>query len=785
MTIIVAMTVAAGFGALLRAFRREAALTQDALAERAGLSVEAIRVLEAGRRRHPRPTTVEQLVAALGLSDVDRSRLTEAAQRRRPVASSDLPADIDDFSGRDVEMRGLLDALTGPATAVSLVSVAGMGGVGKTALAVHGARQLSSVFPDGFLYLNLRGHSSGEPAQPLELLQRLLRALGVDEEQVPAEVDHAASRYRSVLAGRKVLVLLDDAASSSQVVSLIPGTGGSAALITSRKQLIGLPGVHQLRLDVLSVPDALELLSTILGARRVEGEREAALAVARLCGHLPLALRIAVGYLSGKPGMSLGRLAAELESSRAKVLSSEGGGVRATVDLSLRALADDPRRIARTAAEVFPIAALLGVDDFALRAASAAMEQPIDEVEEALEHLVDVSLLETPQLHRYRMHALVKDVGQELAQAALEQSGVAAVHRRVLDHYLALAWRIDEHAPPREALGAWRKPEWSLAAQDLDLDAATELLDTDRSNLVAAVRTAANGSLAERLTVVRLAAGLSGYGLSQKRWSEWRAVLEVAVGVVALDDPVAAGVIHFDLGLVYDELAEFELGVAQLAQAVSYAPKIGVVAFELAALVNLSHALERANRLAEARAVTKQAQDLQPHDGYASWIELVLGMIAGKEEDLAGQRSAFERSMRLCREFGAEPRTIAMRYRTIGESLAEAGDYEQAETAYKEALLLHRDQGNEINAAAILECLGTVYVSSGRLDEAEAVLSEALPLAQGQQQWDCEARIHVALGRRLAALGQTVEAGEAWGQALGIYVSHGASAADDVRALLA
>lgn len=780
------MTFAPGFGVLLRGWRQAAGLTQEALAERAGLSVEAVRVLEAGRRRNPRPATVEQLAAALGLSAADRSRLTDAARRRQTGISYDLPADVDDFSGREKEVRELLDSLTGTAPAVSLVSVAGMGGVGKTALAVHSARRLGSTFPDGSLYLNLGAHSSGEPAQPLELLKRLLRALGVGEGHIPAEVNEAAARYRSVLAGRKVLVLLDDAASSSQVAPLIPGAGGSAALITSRKQLTDLAGVRQLRLDVLSDLDAIELLSALLGEPGVEEDREAAMAVIRLCGHLPLALRIAAGYLVGQDGKSLGQLATELESSRTKVLSTGGGGVRASIDLSLRALADDPRPIARVAAEVFPVAALLGVDDFALGAAAAATGRSIDQVEDALEYLVDVSLLETPQLHRYRMHDLVAEVGRELAQATLGTTGVETVRLRVLDHYLALTWRIDEHAAPRDALRDWPDPAWSLAAKHLSLDAATEALDADRHNLVAAVATAVSGSPVQRRAVIRIATGMNNYGLSRKRWSEWQAILEAAVDVVGeFDEPVAAGMVHFDLGIVHNELDDFAAGAEQFAHAVGYAREVGVEAFEAGALLHLSHALERANRLAEARAMAEQVQAQQPDEQIASWIALILGMIAGKERDLSGQRTAFDRSIALYRAVGAPPRALAMRYRTIGESLAEAGEYSQAEAAYRQALTRYRDESDEMNVAAVLDCLAAALLSSGRLDEAEAVLLEALPLAHEQEQWDCEARLHISRGRRFDVLGRDAEAIDAWQRALRIYEYHGAAAADDVREILA
>lgn len=722
-------------------------------------------------------------MAALDLAEAERTSLELAA--RRTKASKDLPADIDDFSGRTREVDELVAAFTGTTNVVAVVSVAGMGGVGKTTLAVHGAVLLSERFPDGVLSVALRGHGGGEPADPLEVLQRLLRALGTREEEIPDELDHAAARYRSALADRRVLILLDDAANSAQVIPLVPGVGGSAALITTRKQLAGLAGLRQLRLDVLSDAEALDLLGAVVGARRVEVDRESALKVARLCGHLPLALRIAGGYLSGHPRQSLDQLATELENSRPQVLSADGGGVRASIDLSLRALKADPRPVAQIAAQIFPVVALLGEDDFALRAAAAALQLPLHKVEDSLEHLVDVSLLETPELNHYRMHDLVKEVGRELAEATLGQAGIDAVRSRVLDHYLSLLWRIEELGEPGGMSDNWREPEWSLAAKDLDEDAAVELLDADRANLVAAVRAAARGSRAERLTVVRMAAGMNNFGPLRKRWSEWRAVLEAGAGAVGeFDDPVAAGMIHFDLGLVYDELNEFERGAEQLVRAVAAARAIGEEPFEVAALVNLAHALEQANRLPEARASAVEALSHQPDERMASWIELVLGMIAGKEKDLAGQRSAFERSLEFFRTIEAPPQAMAMRYRIIAESLVASGEYAQADAAFRQARAHFDDEDEQLNIAALLDQFGNLLVTTGQLDEAAQVLAEGFDLAVRHELWDVEAGIRVGLGRRFEALGSTDQARAEWLRALAIYERNGAAAADGVRKLL-
>lgn len=286
--------------------------------------------------------------------------------------------------------------------------------------------------------------------------------------------------------------------------------------------------------------------------------------------------------------------------------------------------------------------------------------------------------------------------------------------------------------------------------------------------------------------VVTIAAGLNNYGLSRKRWTEWRAVLEAAESVVGeLAEPTPAAMVHLDLGIVHGEMENYALAAEQMTEAADCARRLGLGDLELAARLHLSHLLERSGQLAESRAVIRQVRTRRMDDATASWMELVLGMIAGKENDPAGQRSAFDRSIDLMVAAGAPRRAMALRYRTIGESLTEAGEYDQAVAAYQEALSGYRDSSDDMNVAVTLDCLGAAYVSSGRFDEAMVVLVEALPLAQEQQQWDCEARIHVALGRRFAALGQAGEAAGAWREALGIYEYHGAAAAEDVRELLA
>lgn len=251
-----------------------------------------------------------------------------------------MPADIATFVGRERIVADIAAELTGtPRTpgGLVMVSIAGMGGIGKTALAVHIGRQLSSAFPAGQLYLNLRGHSDSDPMSPAEALGRLLRTFGTPPGEIPDDVRTSSARYRAILADRPMLILLDDAASASQVEPLLPGSGGSVVLITSRKRLSGLAGARQVGLDPFSEKEALGLLGSELDPGRIGAEQAAALEIVKLCGRLPLAVRIAGTYLADRPGLTLAQLAGELsdENSRLGMLSAEDIGVRSSIGLSL------------------------------------------------------------------------------------------------------------------------------------------------------------------------------------------------------------------------------------------------------------------------------------------------------------------------------------------------------------------------------------------------------------------------------------------------------------------
>jgi hypothetical protein len=362
------------FGALLRTYRERGLLSQEQLGERSGLSARTIGDLERAVRR-PRGGSVRLLADALGLVESERERFEDAARGLSPgggpppqpvpclpapAAPHQLPPDVADFVGRAelvAQLRGWLAcwpdgvATKANGTAVPVAAVSGKAGVGKSALALHVAHQLAAVFSDGQLYASLGGAdvAGTAPREPAEVLGWFLRALGVDGGAVPAGLEERAALYRSRLAGRRVLVVLDDAADQAQVRPLLPGGPGCAVLITSRARLAGLAGARLVHVDVLDTGQAVALLARIAGSGRVAAEPAAATAIVAACGWLPLAVRIAGARLAARPHWPLCRMASLLADERGRLDELAHGDleVRASLSLSYQALGQRQRRLFR------------------------------------------------------------------------------------------------------------------------------------------------------------------------------------------------------------------------------------------------------------------------------------------------------------------------------------------------------------------------------------------------------------------------------------------------------
>ena len=412
---------------------------------RAGRRAEALETYRALR---------DVLVEALGVEPCDEvQRLHqevlrgEADAAQRVVRPMQLPPDIENFTGRTAETAELVrllsaDGQPGRRSGV-LAVITGKAGVGKTALAVRVAHEAGAGFRGGQLYVRLGG-TSPAPRDPATVLAELLIALGVHPHAVPGDLEAQAALYRSQLAARQVLIVLDDAAGMAQVRPLLPGSAGSAVLITGRVQLVETAGAHTVHLDVLGAQDAVRLLASIAGQERVSAEPDAAAEVARYCGNLPLALRIAGSRLARRTHWTVGRLADRLagEGTRLNELRIDDLEARASLALSYQTLTGDQQ-------QAFRLLSLLDVPDFPGWVAGPLLDVAVPDAEEITDSLADVHLLEPAGPGRYRFHELLRVFGRE---RALEQDGVAArmdALRRAFTAWLDLAVRAEADLPCR------------------------------------------------------------------------------------------------------------------------------------------------------------------------------------------------------------------------------------------------------------------------------------------------------------------------------------------------
>ena len=395
------------FAGLLRELRREAGLTQEELAEAAALSVRAVSYLERGAVTSPQKDTVRLLADALGLIGPARAGFEAAARGRVApggvaAATRALPRDVASFTGRQRELEQLAEAAAGAGGVVGIHAIGGMAGVGKTAFAVHAAHRLADRFPGGQIFLPLHGHTPGQqPVDPEDALASLLLTAGVPAGQIPPGLAARMALWRDRLAGRQLLLVLDDAASSEQVLPLLPGAGASLVLVTSRRHLSALADATAVSLDTLPAGQAAALLVRLAGRPGLRAGDPGVGELTGLCGYLPLAIGMVARQLHHHPAWSAAGRAAELAAAagRLELMATENLSVAAAFDLSYADLTGDQQRLFRRLGlhpgaefDDYAAAALDGIDLAAAR--------------RGLEGLYDQYLLAEPAAGRYRMHDL-------------------------------------------------------------------------------------------------------------------------------------------------------------------------------------------------------------------------------------------------------------------------------------------------------------------------------------------------------------------------------------------
>ncbi|MEV6710743.1 tetratricopeptide repeat protein [Lentzea sp. NPDC051208] len=724
------------FGELLRDHRVALDLTQQALAEKARLSEQAIGALERGERRYPHAVTVDRLTSALGLAGPDRDAFVRAAARKgKPrrqgvTVPRQLPATSTHFTGRAEQAEFVAEVVCDPAAA-AVVSITGMGGVGKTALAVHVGHLLAAEFPDGQLYLDLQGHGDREPVPPREALGVFLRALGVAGRDVPGTVGEAAARLRTELAGRRVLLVLDNAANSEQVAPLLPGTAGSAAIITSRRTLLAARQVRQVHLEVLGEPDAIALLAATAGTARVEAEPEAAAAVVRRCGRLPLAVQLAGARLAARPVWPVSYLAERLAGTarRLQELDQDEAGVRACFGLSIDVLADGEDAADRAAAAAYPLLAWPDLPDLSVTVAARVLNLDEENTGLLLERLTSACLLEAPAPGRYRLHDLLRVYGAGLATSSVQ----AGVSTRLLELYGAVARlgqaEVDPTSPRLDST-----PHTGVAPKSVDPAAAFEWLEGERAHVVAAVTQAAAHPEVDRDLIAGLAVGIFSFYRTRGLWRDWRRVCDAAL--LELGDRLARARLLLDRALAEAELAQRgdgDFGVAKqyVRDSIALFEEHGDDDVTARALNNACYVFRLSGAVEEAIAFGERGHALySPQGGQctAHGITLVnLAELYGQAGDRTTQHRYLVEAMAVLEPLD-DAHGIAYALVVLGLAHRADGRIPEAIATLRRSAAQWRRIADAPGEANTLVDLGETLLTAERPGEARKALTDALAL---------------------------------------------------------
>jgi tetratricopeptide (TPR) repeat protein/transcriptional regulator with XRE-family HTH domain len=795
---------------LLRTFRIRAGLTQSALAEMAGLSEQAISVLERGTRSRPRADTIQSLTQALDLGPADadlfravargKSRSTGSSAPAEPQAVPDrypmpwqLPPAAADFTGRDAQMDAILGVLRAPTedgnSAVGLVAVTGMGGIGKTTLAVQAAHKLSGSYPDGHLYLNLRGYGPGDPMATADALRHLLRSLGVDAQLIPDNVEESTALLRSQLAGRRVLMVLDNAADADHVLPLLPGRAGSAAIVTSRGSLLNLPGARQIRLDALSESESLELLTEVIGPARVAAEPAAAEVLATFSGRLPLAVRLIGGRLATRPTWPIQHFVDLLhdEERRLDSLGSDETGVRASIASSVRFLQTSDRDLDRRAAQALPVLSIPDGSDLLSAVVAALLEVSVRQADAILERLVDLNLLESVAPARYRLHDLIRAYGREIADQTMTAGQRDQALDRIVRFYTAVAWAgqsFTHSTSPRLPLATIRHDD---AAFFRHREEVLRWLDSEQRNLMDRVRQAKRSSLANNPLFAELALALFGYHEARRRWPEMRELGDHAIAVAESHDlkQVAAWLRH-DRAIPEAESADAATAVDWIRTALAIFREIGDLPGQARCCSSLAYLLGLLDRIEEALEYCEEALDLSRRIGDATLegVSLTaLGVLYDRSGDFARADEAFSRGIELAERLG-ETRSVVKRYLNAGFAHLQSGRYEDAVRLGLKGLRIAEPTGDAVFRTESHHMLSLAFAVQGDYESALAHIHAALPLTRMSRDTLREGRLYTELAKIEAARRQRSEAIEHLNTAISLLENTSVVPEADARDLL-
>jgi tetratricopeptide (TPR) repeat protein len=668
------------------------------------------------------------------------ARRAEARPRPAVPVPAQLPADIADFTGREDQVRRLSDLLAGAGTdgedgAVRIALVAGAGGLGKTSLAVHAAHRVRARFPDGQLYVDLLG-ATAQPLAAADVLARFLRDLGVDGRDIPADPDERAARYRSSLAGRRVLVVLDNARDAAQVRPLLPGTGSSAVLVTTRSRMPDLASTRLVDLHVLDDDEALALFAKVVGDERAAAEPEATAELLEACAGLPLAIRICAARLAARSGWTIQAMANRLRDEHRRLDELKVGdlAVRASFEVSFASLPASTDKQGIDPARAFCLLGLWQGPSISSAAAAALFGVPEYSAEDALEVLVDAHLLDCESADRYRFHDLLRVYASERAVVDLSGQERAAAVERLLGWYMcsadAAATAVSPHRYnlPLDDQEASQPPAAFAGVED-----ALEWYDAERVNVVTATRQA------------------SAYGLHEIAWRL----------------PASLFTMFNRRGNWADLVTTHRIALDSVRQ-------VRTMLGEAWVLNNLGQALGRKG-LKEGIDHLQQALDIRRKQGDGVGEAQAAHNLAEVQYLVNGPEVALpylQQSLEVQRAVG-HPEVHGATLNNLGEIYLELGRLNEAVECLTEAQPIFAGIGSAHGEGHVLVNLGRVYLGLGQEPDALDCLQRALAIHQAAGDRPTQALAFRFLGQAQLVAGRPDEARESLSRALAIFTELG------------
>lgn len=687
-------------------------------------------------------TVVAGVIAVVQLWSDTEAKPHEGPLRPLLPTPAELPADIADFTGR-AQVVGLVRELventtSKRSTAVVISAITGMAGIGKTALAVHVAHLARARFPDGQFSVNLRG-AEAQALEPTAVLGDFLLQLGMVD--LPEDLDGRVRAYRSRVAGKRVLVVLDNAADEEQVRPLLPGSPSCAVLITSRARLLGLAGARLIVLDVLPDDEAVELLGQMIGQSRIAAERDHAEEIVRRCGRLPIAIRIAGAVLTKWPHESLARFAGQLKDERAlDVLSAKGSDdVRVGFSLSYRNLAPEDQRL-------FRLLGLLSAPDFPAWAGDAALGNPTGRGRRTpLGRLVDAQLIEDDRglddlagQRRYRFHDLLREFARERLDATETAAARMEALERILVKYLLLSRNASRLLRPVDT-GALPAYEPASFGEDPFRNGALNWFMAEHASLVAAVEQAGQaglGTLAWQLSL-----SLEAFFERRAHWDAWHDTCELALAATrAAGDPVGEAQILRSMGYLARERGNPGRSLRFLEQSLRGFRALDDRAGEAHVTCNMIRTYRDLGLFHKASGCYQRALPIARSLGN-SWleanIERDMGMVHRDHGVAAEALACLGKAMKLFQNCGDEL-LEAYTLRDIGLVYQQQGRSDAAVPRFQEALSGFESLGDQRGAARALNSLGVGYGQQHQWHEAVTCFRRSLDVFRelGDRRWE-------------------------------------------------